>query len=145
MKRWKFGLNLPGLLLFAAIMLPNLLWFAMPAPDDVLCAPSVTPEIDAIGSACQVLAVAALAMLKRVDSKPRGCGPAPWCCVAAYWLGWLLYYRGCTRPALLLALCLLPCAALLACEIRHRNRIALIPTVAFTACHLAQTLINHII
>lgn len=108
MKRWKFALNPPGLLLFAALMLPNCIWFAVPAPDDVLRAPSVTPALDAITSAWQALAVALLVLLRRADRDTRGIGPVAWGCLAAYLVCWLLYYRGCVHPALLPGLCLLP-------------------------------------
>ena len=36
LKRYRFGLEPWALLLFALIMLPNILWAFMPAPDDVL-------------------------------------------------------------------------------------------------------------
>lgn len=46
----KLGFDVGGLVLFLALMLPNFLWFAIPAPNDVLRAESATPVIDAIAS-----------------------------------------------------------------------------------------------
>ena len=48
LKEYKFGFNIYGLLLFLIIMIPNFIWFAVPAPDDVLRVESVTEMIDTI-------------------------------------------------------------------------------------------------
>lgn len=55
LKEYKFGFNIYGLLLFLIIMILNFIWFAIPAPNDVLRAESVTEVIDIIASVCQVL------------------------------------------------------------------------------------------
>ena len=60
LKEYKFGFNIYGLLLFLIIMIPNFIWFAAPAPNDVLRTESVTEVIDTIASVCQVLMVIAL-------------------------------------------------------------------------------------
>ena len=57
LKKYKFGFNIYGLLLFLIIMIPNFIWFAVPAPNDVLRTESVTEVIDTIASVCQVLMV----------------------------------------------------------------------------------------
>ena len=57
LKEYKFGFNIYGLLLFLIIMIPNFIWFAVPAPNDVLRTESVTEVIDTIASVCQVLMV----------------------------------------------------------------------------------------
>ena len=36
MKKYRFGFEPWGLLLFLVVMLPNLIWFAVPAPNDIL-------------------------------------------------------------------------------------------------------------
>lgn len=42
MKKYKFGFNIWSLMLFLLIMLPNLLWFVFPAPNDTLRKESIT-------------------------------------------------------------------------------------------------------
>ena len=69
LKKYKFGFDFWGLLLFLLIMIPNFIWFAVPAPNDVLRSDSVTPIVDGIGSICQVAFVAAICVLKRKDIK----------------------------------------------------------------------------
>jgi hypothetical protein len=46
LKPYRFGFDIWGLLLFLLVMLPNFIWFAVPAPNDVLRAESVTPITD---------------------------------------------------------------------------------------------------
>lgn len=60
LKQYRFGFDPWGLLLFLLVMLPNFIWFAVPAPNDILRADSATPVVDAIGSVFQVLTVACL-------------------------------------------------------------------------------------
>ena len=54
LNQYRFGFDPWGLLLFLLVMLPNFIWFAVPAPNDILRADSVTPVVDAIGSVFQV-------------------------------------------------------------------------------------------
>ena len=56
-EKYKFGFDIWGLILFLVIMLPNFIWFAVPAPNDILRVESVTKVADAIGSVCQVVRI----------------------------------------------------------------------------------------
>lgn len=49
LRKHKLHFELWGLLTFFAVMLPNLIWFAVPAPDDKLRTDSITGAIDAAG------------------------------------------------------------------------------------------------
>ena len=60
LKNYKFGFDPWGLGLFLVIMLPNCIWFAVPAPNDILRAESVTPLLDTVGQVLQVVLAAAL-------------------------------------------------------------------------------------
>lgn len=111
MKSYKIRVDGGGALLFLFIMLPNLFWAAVPAPDDVLRRESCTPLLDAAGSACQVLFTAALCMLVNKTRKPLGATPlvlASAGCVLAYFIGWGFYYAGFTGLPVILALTLPP-------------------------------------
>ena len=68
-KNYSFGLEAWGLALFLPIMLPNFVWFALPAPNDVLRAESITPIIDAIASIAQVMSIVELCIIVRKDSE----------------------------------------------------------------------------
>ena len=58
LKNYKFGFDPWGLGLFLVIMLPNCIWFAVPAPNDILRAESVTPLLDTVGQVLQVVLAA---------------------------------------------------------------------------------------
>lgn len=69
MKNYKFTFDIWGLAIFLIIMIPNFIWFAVPAPNDILRAESKTAVIDAIASVCQVLFVVSLCV---IVNKNRG-------------------------------------------------------------------------
>ena len=60
MKKYRFGLDIWGLALFFLIMIPNFIWFAIPAPHDILRVESVTPIVDTIASIAQVIMIICL-------------------------------------------------------------------------------------
>lgn len=70
-KHYRFTFDLLGFLLFLMIMLPNFIWFAIPAPQDVLrTAKSVFPMIEKLGSIFQILFIATLCLLRNVPQVP---------------------------------------------------------------------------
>ncbi len=66
-KNYKAGFEPWGLVLFLTVMIPNFIWFALPAPNDILRTESITPITDTIASVCQVMFVAALCVIVRKD------------------------------------------------------------------------------
>lgn len=108
-KNYSLGFDIYGLLLFLVIMLPNFVWFAVPAANDVLRTGSVTPHVDAIASVFQIMLVAALCIVinkhRRVPMRKaafRGIAIL----IALYYLGWLLYYVGLISPVIIMGLCI---------------------------------------
>ena len=63
LREHKLHFELRGLLTFFAAMLPNLIWFAVPAPDDKLRTDSITGSIDAAGSVLQAAMIFALCFI----------------------------------------------------------------------------------
>lgn len=41
-KKYKIGFDIWGLIIFIIIMIPNFIWFAVPAPNDILRGESIT-------------------------------------------------------------------------------------------------------
>ena len=66
--KYKFGFDAWALGLFVLVMIPNLFWFGVPAPNDILRTVSVTPVTDTIGAALQVLMIASLCMVKNKNA-----------------------------------------------------------------------------
>lgn len=148
MKKYRLAFDLWGLLLFLLVMLPNFIWFAVPAPNDVLRGESATPVLDGLASVCQPLFVAALCL---VGNRERGrLRPSPLIlgCIACglfYYLGWGLYYAGIVHPAVILLLTLPPCLSFFSYALDRKNYIAVIPIAVFAACHLLHSIVNFIL
>lgn len=147
-KGYKFGFEVRGLILFLGIMLPNCIWFAVPAPDDILRGGSVTEAVDIIGSVFQTVMIAALCLLKRTDCPKSRFSPlviGVTVCVLSYWAGWILYYNGIVNAVIVLMLTAPPCAAFLLFALDRRNYLAAVPVCGFTACHLIYGIANFIV
>ena len=145
---YKFKIDFWNIGLFLFMMLPNFLWFAFPAPNDVLRVTSNTPITDAIGSFLQISLIASLSCLAHKDSKPLSLTAgiiATLICVIAYFVGWVLYYNAISYAWVILMLTLPPCLAFLFYAIDRKNWIATTLAIGFTVCHLIFALVNFIL
>lgn len=148
-QNYRIGFSPSGLLLFLAVMLPNFLWFAIPAPNDVLRGESLTPVVDLAASVCQGIMVAALCLIVRRDVG-RFRLRSRWeigsvACAVFYYAAWAAYYCGIASGPVLLMLTLFPCAAFLLHSAGKKNWIAFVPAAAFTVLHLIYCIGNFII
>ena len=147
LKQYRFGFDPWGLLLFRLVMLPNFIWFAVPAPDDILRVDSATPVVDAIGSVFQVLTVACLCFVIHKSSSKLRFSPliiAIIICVAIYYIGWALYYTANVSPIVILLLTVPPCLAFLLFAIDRKNLPAVIFATVFAVCHLVFGVVNFV-
>lgn len=148
MKKYKFGFDAWGLMLFLVIMIPNFIWFAAPAPNDILRADSVTGVFDTIASVCQVVMVAVLCVLiNRKRKKLRFTPPiiAVMICCLLYFASWVFYYNGVVNTAVILGLTLPPCLAFLFFALDRKNYIAVLPAVCFMVCHFIYGIVNFVV
>ena len=147
-KNYKLGFDPWGLALFLAIMLPNFLWFAFPAPNDVLRSESVTPLVDTIAQVFQVIMAAALCAVRNIAwDKPmkRRYWAGTAACLLLYFAGWAVYYAGIASAAVILDLCLAPCGTFLFFALARKNGAALASAGGFTVCHLVFAIVNFLI
>ncbi len=146
--RWnvyKIGFEAGGLVLFAVIMLPNFLWFAVPAPNDVLRRESITPILDMAAQCFQVLLAAALCMVKNTQAKRPMSTKfklAVALFVALYYIGWAMYYAGIANAVVILDLCIAPCMAFLVFSAARKNVPAFVFAAAFMVCHVVYGVVN---
>ena len=148
LQNYRFGFDLWGLLLFLLVMLPNFIWFAVPAPNDILRAESVTPIVDVIASICQVLTVACLCFLinkKRGKLRFSPLVIAAAVCVAVYYLGWALYYSGIANAWVILLLTLPPCLAFILFAADRKNLPAVLFASVFAVGHTMFALVNFLL
>ena len=129
-------------------MLPNFIWFAVPAPNDILRSESVTTIVDTAGSVCQVLFIGFICFI--INKERPGLHFSPpiiisIVCILLYFMGWVLYYNGITLPFVIILLTLPPCLAFIFFASDRKNAIAVIFAVGFTVCHLIYGIVNYIL
>lgn len=148
LKKYRFGFDILGLILFLIIMIPNFIWFAVPAPNDILRNPSTTENIDAVASVFQVIMIICLCILKNRNQSRIHITPLiiiTIISVAVYFISWVFYYGGITNAFVILGLTIPPCMAFLFYSLDRKNVIAVVPTIVFTICHLIYGIVNYII
>ena len=148
LKHYRFAFDFWGLLLFMLVMLPNFIWFAVPAPNDVLRTESVTPVVDVIASICQVLTVMCLCFLISEERGKLRFSPlviAAVVCVAVYYFGWALYYSGIANTWITLLLTLPPCLAFILFAVDRKNLPAVLFASVFAVCHVIFAIVNFVI
>ena len=143
-KQYYFGFDFWGLLLFLLIMLPNFIWFTLPALNDVLRAESVTPITDAIASVCQVLTVACLCFVINKKRDKLHLTPLTIICIIIYYIGWTIYYHGIANACVILMLTIPPCLALILFAADRKNLPAALFATVFAVCHLIFAVVNFI-
>ena len=148
LNNYRPGFDPWGLGLFLLIMIPNFVWFALPAPNDILRAESATPLLDAAAQILQAAMVVTLcAVINTARDTPMkgGYRAGTAACVVLYFAGWAAYYAGFTGAAVVLTLCLAPCGAFLFHSAGRKNAPALLAAGGFAACHLISTIVNFIL
>lgn len=148
LKKYKLSFDIWGLLLFLIIMIPNFIWFSVPAPNDVLRADSVTEVVDTIASICQVLMVISLCIFVNRRSCKLRITPliiAVMICCLLYFASWIGYYLAIVNAVIILGLTIPPCLAFMFFAIDRRNMIAVVPISIFLFCHLIYGIVNFII
>lgn len=145
-KKYTFDLNLDSLWLTVFLLVPSVVWYFFPAPNDVLRTESVTPISDTAASVSQVIFIGILCFTVNVAAPKRNVKSKPMISTilscSVYYLSWFVYYIGIVNFAVILALTLAPCAAFLFYALEKRNHIALFPMGIFTFCHIVYGVVN---
>lgn len=147
LKNYRIGFDVWGLILFLCVMIPNFVWFAFGAPDDILRAPSVTTVLDKVASVCQVVMIIALCAVRSRQSRRRAAPLFAACavCCLLYFVSWGFYYAGAVNAAVVLGMTVFPCLAFILFAVGRGNMLALVLASAFAVCHLAHAVVNFII
>ena len=148
LNKYRFGFDVWGLIFFLLVMLPNFIWFGVPAPNDVLRAESATPIVDTVASVFQVLTIACLCFVINKERSQLRFSPlviAAIVCVAVYYAGWASYYLGIANSLVIIILTIPPCLAFILFAADRKNLPAVVFATAFAVCHLIFAIINFII
>lgn len=144
--KYRMGFDGWALLLFAALMLPTILWTVFPVPHDVLRNPSAVPWLDTIGTVCQVVFLFLLCAVRYSEEQEnRSKGFLIGCILFGliYAVGWVLYYAGLVNGAVILLLTLPPCLCFAFYALYWHCYVALVPIGIFTVCHLLSACMTH--
>ena len=145
-KAYKIGVDLWAILLFALVMLPNIVAFSVPKFSALLDAETGTLEITA--TVFQVIFVALLIFIVHEGKRRLNfrsplvilCGGALVC----YYVAWICLFCAAVNAAVYLALAIFPCVAFLVFEVERRNFFALVPTAVFSILHLISSCIAYL-
>lgn len=147
-RKYRIGFDIWGLFVFLLIMIPNFLWFLVPAPNDILRNESITHTVDMIASFFQIVMVAALCIIVNSHcQKPmkRGFRLGITVAVILYFAGWVLYYVGFINAVVIMDLCIAPCIAFILFSIARKNAAAFLSSLIFMGCHVIYGMINFIV
>lgn len=147
LKNYKLGFDVWSWILFIIIIIPNFIWKAVPAPNDILRVEPITVIFDVIASICQVFMVVALCVC--INQSRKKLVITKWIivmilCSLLYFVSWIFYYIGTTNALVILGLSIPPCLAFLFFAIDRKNVIAIVPILIFTICHLIYGVVNFI-
>ena len=148
LKKYKMGFDIWALVVFLIIMIPNFIWSAVPAPNDILRTESATKVIDTIGSIFQVLMIFTLCVFINPKRKKLSFTKTiitVICCIVIYFCSWVFYYLGVTNWLVIMGLTIPPCMAFLFFAIDRKNYISIVPIAIFTVCHVIFGVVNFII
>lgn len=148
LKKYKIGFDIWALVLFIAIMIPNIIWFFIPVPNDILRTESITKIPDTIASISQVVMLVALCIFINTEWEKRNLNRFIIAVIVncvLYFICWIFYYIGISNTAIILGMTIFPCLAFLFFAIDRKNNIAIIPISIFAICHLMYGVINYII
>lgn len=138
-----FSFDWRGLVLFLLIMIPNLIWFACPAPDDVLRHTTDHKILDSIMSVTQIAMVVSLCISgKQTKQNSWQRYATILLFVLLYYGFWLLYYQATTNAMILWGLTIFPCLAFLLLARAEESKLALFLTILFTICHMVNTFLS---
>ena len=147
LRNYKIGFDIGGLVLFLIIMIPNFIWFGVPAPNDILRCESITETLDTIASIFQMLLIGSLCLIINATSeKPinRNIFRCIILFIGIYFIGWVAYYLGIANSFVVLDLCIAPCIAFMLFSIARKNVIALLSATIFMVCHVLYGVINFV-
>lgn len=148
LKKYKLGFDTWSFVLFLIIMIPNFIWFVVPAPNDILRVSSITKIPDMIAFVCQVLMIGVLCTLINQERKKLSITPfiiAVIICSLLYFASWIIYYLGIVNTIVILGLTIPPCLAFLFWAIDRKNLVAVILGLIFTICHFIYGMVNFVI
>ncbi len=140
LENYKFGFDFWAAVLFALIMLPNIVYWCIPEFNSL-------GGNGALDSAATVFQVFGVAFLLCVVQKKRPqklffdtLFMTATLAVLLYYAAWIVYFCGIVNRTILIFLAVAPCVALILFALERRNWFAFVPLAVFSVLHIVSTL-----
>lgn len=143
-EKFKWGFDFWALVLFAVLMLPNIIYWCIPEFSDL----GGDGVIDVFANILQVFGVGLLIFLvqkEQEDKKEKkyffdSLFMTVSLLVLLYYAAWMIYFFGTLNFGVILFLAGCPCIALVLFAIERKNYIALVPLAIFSILHIISAL-----
>ena len=140
-KNYKWGADLLGILLIALILLPNIVYWCIPAFTGL----GGNRALSIVGYVFQALGIAATVALVNKQRKPFTFfslgGMLTWTFLLIDYAAWIFYFCSFYNIAVALFLTVAPCVSLIAFQADRKNYIAVVPTGVFALLHFVAVLL----
>ena len=138
-KNYRFGFEFCGFILSLAILLPSVIWYFIPAPNDVLRSADSIFALGMTAAVLRGLAMLTSSFLVNLDSRELKFNPAAFLIFAfgaIYYIGWFLYYAGFANVFTLTLLAVSPVVMLASLAVDRKNIFSLVLSASFAVVHI---------
>lgn len=140
-KNYKWSVDLLGVLLFALLILPFLVYWCIPDFKGIDGQKALAVAAYVFGA----LGAAALIALSNKERKPFSffslTGTLTWLFTVLSYVAWIFFFCNYNNVAVALFLAVCPCVALLAFEAERKNYVAVAPTACFALLRFIAVLL----
>jgi len=141
-KKYKFGFSVWGFGLFLLIMVPNIVYFCVPAYRGGLDGDNVV--LDTVASVFQAIGLMLLFFIVRREKDQKlfktGVTLAAFF-FAIYLIAWIFYFCSYRNSAVVISLAVFPCLSLLSFSIGEKNRFSLTVLRIFSILHIVSAIL----
>lgn len=144
-KNYRLGFEFCGFILSLAILLPSVIWYFIPAPNDVLRSADSIFALGMTAAVLRGLTMLTSSFLINLDSRELKFNIASFLIFsfgAIYYIGWFLYYAGFANAFTLTLLAVSPVIMLASLAVDRKNIFALVMSASFAVVHIVCIVIG---
>lgn len=140
LENYKFGVDFWAIVLFALVMLPNIVYWCIPEFNSL----DGNGALDAAATVFQVFGVAFLFFVVQKNRRQKFFFDTLFMTASLtlllYYAAWVLYFCGIVNRMILIFLAVTPCVALILFALERRNWFAVVPLAVFSVLHFFSIL-----
>lgn len=138
-KNYRLGFEFCGFILSLAIILPGVIWYFVPSPNDILRSANAMFVPTMPAAVLLGLTMLTSSLLINLDSRELRFNPAAFLIFAfgaIYYTGWFLYYAGLASAFTLTLFSVAPVIMFASLAFDRKNIFSLVLSVSFAAVHI---------